>query len=208
MLPFDIILPFFLSCVLLALAPGPDILFVLTQSALYGTKAGLSTTLGLLTGLCVHTLAVALGIAVLFQTSVLAFTLLKLLGAAYLLYLAWLSFRSGMASASLDKKDFPGLKALYKRGVILNVTNPKVTLFFLAFLPQFADPQRGSLPLQLIFLGILFQLSTLVVFGGVSVLGGKIAHWFNNTPNGQKILNRIAGSVFILLALALLFSSR
>ena len=208
MIPFEVAGPFFLSCIVLGLAPGPDILFVLTQSSLHGARAGLATTLGLMTGLCGHTLAVALGIALLFQTSEFAFTLLKLAGATYLLYLAWLSFRSGVSKTPSGQATFPGYKALYRRGVLLNITNPKVTLFFLAFLPQFADPNRGSITLQIILLGLLFQLSTLLVFSSVSFLGGKLAHWFNKSARGQKILNQGAGCIFVVLAVALLCAGR
>ena len=148
MIPIDVALAFFGTAVILALAPGPDILFVLSQSALYGARAGICTTLGLASGLIVHTTAVALGVAVLFQTSALAFTLLKVAGAAYLLYLAWLSFRAGAVLSGTGKVDFLGYGALYRRGIIMNVTNPKVTLFFLAFLPQFCDPARGSIAAQ------------------------------------------------------------
>ncbi len=208
LLPIEIIGTFFIASIIMGLAPGPDILFVLTQSALYGARAGLATTCGLLTGLFVHITAVSLGVAALFQSSLLAFTLLKFAGAAYLLYLAWLSFRSGASRASLQKSHFPGCKALYCRGVIMNVTNPKVTLFFLAFLPQFADPARGSLTLQIILLGMLFQLATLLVFGAVSLLAGKVAARFNQSVRAQLLLNRIAGCVFVALALMLLFASR
>ena len=90
----------------------------------------------------------------------------------------------------------------------MNVTNPKVTLFFLAFLPQFADPARGSLTLQIILLGMLFQLATLLVFGAVSLLAGKVAARFNQSVRAQLLLNRIAGCVFVALALMLLFASR
>ena len=199
---------FFVTAVIMALAPGPDNLFVLTQSALYGARAGLATTLGLATGLFVHTAAVALGVAALFQTSEAAFTGLKLAGAAYLLYLAWLSFRSGASKASLEGSHFPGNFALYRRGVIMNITNPKVTLFFLAFLPQFADPARGSLPLQIVIFGVLFQIATLLVFGAVAALGGRLALWFNTSVRGQLLLNRAAGCIFVGLALALLFAGR
>ena len=208
LLPVEIMGTFFVASIIMALAPGPDILFVLTQSALYGARAGLLTTCGLLTGLFVHITAVSLGVAALFQSSLLAFTLLKFAGAAYLLYLAWLSFRSGASHASLQKNRFPGYKALYCRGVIMNVTNPKVTLFFLAFLPQFADPARGSLTLQIILLGALFQLATLLVFGAVSLLAGKVAARFNQSIRAQLLLNRAAGCVFVGLALMLLFASR
>lgn len=199
---------FFLASVILALVPGPDNIFVLTQSALYGVRAGIITTLGLITGLCGHTVAVALGIAVLFQTSELAFTVLKLAGAAYLLYLAWLSFRSGASTTSLENGGFPGYGVLYRRGVIMNITNPKVTLFFLAFLPQFANPAQGSLTAQIVMLGGLFQFATLLIFGMIALLGGGLAARFNQSVRGQILMNRVAGTVFVLLALALLLSSR
>lgn len=98
MLPLDTVLTFFVTALMLALAPGPDIIFVLTQSALYGMRAGVATTLGLISGLCFHTTIVAVGVAGIFMTSPLAFTLLTVVGAAYLLYLAWLSFRPWAAA--------------------------------------------------------------------------------------------------------------
>ena len=143
MLPLDTVLTFFVTALMLALAPGPDIIFVLTQSALYGMRAGVATTLGLISGLCFHTTIVAVGVAGIFMTSPLAFTLLTVVGAAYLLYLAWLSFRAGASMAHLQESRFLGYWGLYRRGVIMNITNPKVTLFFLAFLPQFCAPDRG-----------------------------------------------------------------
>ena len=169
MLSFETTCAFFVASLLMAMTPGPDVIIVLTQSSLYGMRAGVLTTLGLMTGLLGHTLAVALGVAVLFQTSEAAFTALKFLGAAYLLYLAWQSFRSGVFRAFLTQSLFPGYGTLYRRGFLSNITNPKVTLFFLAFLPQFADPARGGLTAQIIALGALFQLATLLVFGCVSL---------------------------------------
>ncbi len=198
---------FFLASLVLALAPGPDNIFVLTQSALYGGRAGLAVTLGLITGLCGHTALVALGLAALLQGSPAAFTVLRFAGAAYLLYLAWGALRSGACAARLEKARFPGYGALYLRGVIMNLTNPKVTLFFLAFLPQFADPARGSVPLQIAALGALFQLATLLVFGVAALLGGRLAVLFNTSIRGQLFLNRAAGCIFVCLALMLAFSS-
>ena len=183
--PVETLGAFFVASVVMGLAPGPDILFVLTQSALYGARAGFATTCGLITGLFVHITAVSLGVAALFQSSETAFNVLKFAGAAYLLYLAWLSFRSGTSKASLQKAQFPGYGTLYRRGVIMNITNPKVTLFFLAFLPQFADPARGGLTAQIIVLGALFQLATLLVFGCVSLLAGRVAGRFNSSVKGQ-----------------------
>ena len=132
MLTPDAMMAFFVAALLLGIAPGPDNIFVLTQSALFGTTAGMVTTLGLVTGLCVHTTAVALGVAAIFQTSPLAFTLLKTAGAGYLLWLAWLSFRAGASTAKIAQGQdggpvgaaFPGYTALYRRGIVMNVTNP------------------------------------------------------------------------------------
>src|SRR5574344_21672 len=185
MLPLDVVLEFFIAAVILGLAPGPDIIFVLTQSAVHGAKAGLATMLGLISGLLFHTALVALGVAVIFQTSALAFTLLKTAGAAYLLYLAWLSFRAGSMQASGQTPPFAGCAALYRRGVVMNITNPKVSLFFLAFLPQFADPARGSLTGQIIQLGLLFMLATVLVFSSTALLAGKLAAGFSRSARGQ-----------------------
>ena len=119
MLTPDAMMAFFAAALLLSIAPGPDNIFVLTQSALFGVGAGIITTLGLVTGLCVHTTAVALGVAAIFQTSALAFTLLKVAGAGYLLWLAWLSFRAGASTtyvaagaASGNGRNFPGYMKL------------------------------------------------------------------------------------------------
>ena len=206
MLPVETLGAFLAASVVMGLAPGPDILFVLTQSALYGARAGFATTCGLITGLFVHITAVSLGVAALFQSSETAFNVLKFAGAAYLLYLAWLSFRSGTSKASLQRAQFPGYGTLYRRGVIMNITNPKGTLFFLAFLPQFCAPERGSVALQVMELGLLFMLAAFLVFTAVSALGGRLAHWFNSSPRGQMLMHRVAGLVFVALAVMLIFS--
>ncbi len=208
MIPVDILITFFAASALLALSPGPDNIFVLTQSALNGKLAGLVVTCGLCTGLIVHTLAVAFGVAVIFQTSAAAFTALKFFGAGYLLYLAWQAFRASatqIQSADNNGRDY--LK-LYRRGIIMNITNPKVSIFFLAFLPQFADPDRGSLTLQLISFGGIFIVATVLVFGSIALLAGGIRQWFYRSANAQQILNRIAGTVFIALAVNLVIMKR
>ena len=206
MIPLDVAATFFATAIILAIAPGPDNIFVLSQSMLYGARAGLASTLGFTSGLIGHTLAVALGVAAVFQTSPMAYTALKLVGAAYLLYLAWLTFKSGSMHASAEARPFPGHWALFRRGVIMNITNPKVTLFCLAFWPQFANPQWGSVPLQIVQLGVLFMLATLVVFGTVAVLGGRLAQWLNRSPHYQILMNKITALVFVGLAAALMFT--
>jgi len=197
------IIMFFTASILLALAPGPDILYVMTQSMLKGRSAGIMVTLGLCTGLIGHTTAVAFGVAVLFQTSVLAFTVLKFAGAAYLLYLAWKSFSASEGAMNLQKGTEASSWYLYRRGVIMNVTNPKVSIFFLAFLPQFSNPARGSIPIQLMLLGGMFILSALVVFSSISYLAGMIGGWFFKSKRAEKILNITAGTVFTALAIKL-----
>ncbi|EMI41744.1 Lysine exporter protein (LYSE/YGGA) [Rhodopirellula sp. SWK7] len=203
MLSFESLLAFVVASVLLALAPGPDNIFVLTQSAMSGLRAGLLVTVGLCTGLIVHTFAVAIGVATLIYASTWAFSLLKFVGAGYLMYLAWQSFRAKPDGVVVGEKIALSDAELYRRGIIMNVTNPKVSIFFLAFLPQFADPARGSVTMQVIALGGLFILVTLIVFAGVAVLASKLNAWFTKSARGQQILNQIAGAVFVALAVKL-----
>lgn len=203
MIPLEAQLTFLTASILLALAPGPDNIFVLTQSALHGKSAGIAVMFGLCTGLIVHSCAVALGVAVIFQTSALAFSLLKYIGATYLIYLAWQAFR---APASPIKGNSAGeikLVKLYRRGIIMNITNPKVSIFFLAFLPQFADPQKGAVSIQILFLGGLFIIATIIVFGTLALLAGTLGQLLNRSDRTQLILNKIAGSVFLILAIKL-----
>jgi threonine/homoserine/homoserine lactone efflux protein len=199
---------FFLASALLAMAPGPDNVFVLTQSALYGRLSGLVVMFGLCTGLLVHTAAVAFGVAVIFQASALAFSLLKVIGAGYLLYLAWQMFRASPERVDIHGNQPKSLGTLYRRGIVMNVTNPKVSIFFLAFLPQFTDPQLGSISLQMIVLGGIFIVATVLVFGTVAMIGGLLGAWLNRSPRGQRIINRIAGGVFLGLAIKLVTTER
>ncbi len=197
----------FFTAVLLALVPGPDNLFVLTQSVLLGRWAGLMATLGFCTGLIVHTLGVALGVAALLRQSDLAFTLLKLGGAAYLLYLAWRFLRTSAIREGRGESIPPRPWLLYRRGIIMNVTNPKVSLFFLAFLPQFTDPAAVSVFGQLIAFGLLFILATLLVFGTVAVLAERLRPWLNRNPRAQRAIQRTAAFLFVVLAVNLLMTA-
>ncbi len=208
MLDMNTLLMFSLASTLLALSPGPDNIFVLTQSMVKGAKAGVIITLGLCSGLIFHTSAVALGVAVIFQTSLLAFNILKIVGAGYLLYLAYMAFKdASKTTLHVDQKPLSSW-AMYRRGVFMNVTNPKVSIFFLAFLPQFTNPQNGSLTLQIFTLGAVFMVCALVVFSLIAFLSSKIGVWFAQTKNGERILNKIAGTVFTALALKLALTQR
>jgi threonine/homoserine/homoserine lactone efflux protein len=204
----DTLLTFVAASLLLSFAPGPDNIFVLMQSALHGRKAGLLITLGLCTGLLVHTTLVALGVAALIMVSATAFLVLKLIGASYLIYLAIVAWR---ASASAMKPgNAPPLNGqqYYLRGILMNLSNPKVAIFFLAFLPQFARPEAGSVTLQLLVLGGVFIAVALVVFGLIAALAGWLAGPLARSSRAQILLNRLAALVFLGLATRLALSSR
>lgn len=208
MLPLDTTLTFFGLSVLLGLSPGPDNVFVLMQSATHGRKAGLLVTLGLCTGLLGHTAAVALGLAAVLAASATAFMVLKLAGAAYLLYLAWGAFRAPVGP--IAKGTVPDLKPwrMYGRGVIMNLSNPKVGIFFLAFLPQFVQPSAGPVALQVAWLGGVFMLATLLVFGGFAWFASLVGGFFKRSTRAQRGLNWLAGTVFVALAGKLVLSSQ
>ncbi|MCC3861571.1 LysE family translocator [Pseudemcibacter aquimaris] len=207
MLPIELLTAFFVTAILLGITPGPDNIFVLTQSAVAGRRAGVAVTLGLLTGIFCHTVAVALGIAVIFQTSPVAFTALKIFGVGYLLYLAWGAFNAG--DAKINGKSIQDISffKLYRRGIIMNISNPKIAVFFLAFLPQFADPALGNIPGQILLLGTIFNIATLIVFMTICYLAGSIGDFLKSSDKAQTILNRIAGTVFVGLALKLAVTS-
>lgn len=205
--PHNLVL-FFIASLLLALAPGPDNLFVLAQSAQNGRRTGLTVTLGLCTGLLIHTSAVALGVAAIFRASAVAFNLLKYIGAAYLLYLAWQAFHADKAVISLSGKHNTSFGRLYRRGIIMNVTNPKVSIFFLAYLPQFTDPGKGGLILQMFMLGFVFIIATILVFGSISLVAGVIGEYLRRSARVQKMLDWTAGIIFAGLAIKLAITER
>jgi len=208
MLANQTVISFFAASLLLAVAPGPDNIFVLAQSVIYGRTAGLWITLGLCSGLLVHTTAVAFGVAAIIQASPTTFTVLKYAGAAYLLYLAWQAFHAAKTSDSSQHLNRPSPSMLYRRGIIMNVTNPKVSIFFLAFLPQFADPARGSVFVQMFMLGGIFMLAALLVFGCVACLAERVNQWLRRSAFMERRLNRFAGVVFIGIAIKLALTQR
>lgn len=205
---FDTSLAFFAASVLLALAPGPDNVFVLLHSAMHGRRAGLLVVAGLCSGLLFHTAAVALGLAALLAASSTAFMVLKLCGAAYLLWLAWGAWN---APASMDQggrsEAMPPLQT-YLRGVVMNVTNPKVAIFFLAFLPQFVDATKGDVPLQIMALGAIFMLAAFLTFGCIAWFAAGFGARLRDSAKAQRLLNRAATLVFAGLALKLALAQR
>ena len=212
---WDVLLTFFGVAVLLGLSPGPDNLFVLVQSAQRGWRVGLCVVLGLCLGIVGHTTAVALGLAAVVAASPMLFTALKLCGAAYLAYLAWGAWNAPVsveettaAQAQRDVLTLRGALRWVGRGTVMNLTNPKVLIFFLAFLPQFADPARGSVGLQVMVLGSVFMLATLLVFGSIACGSGLFGQILQRSARAQRCLNRIAATVFGALALRLVMVQR
>ena len=203
------LLSFFGLSLLLGLSPGPDNLFVLMQSATQGRRAGLLVTLGLCTGLLGHTAAVALGLAALLAASPAAFGALKLAGAAYLLYLAWGAWHAP-AAVQAEGSAAPVARSsgwrLYGRGVVMNLSNPKVAIFFLALLPQFVQADAGPVHWQIVQLGALFMLATLLVFGGFAWVAAWLGGLLRGSARAQRWLNRTAAAVFAGLAARLLWS--
>ncbi len=218
---FDTLVAFFGVAVLLALTPGPDNVFVLLQSAQRGWRAGMAVVLGLCAGVLVHTAAVALGLAALFAASAGAFTVLKLCGAAYLLWLAWQSLRSAPvvsppsvqematpASSGAAPPAFkPGAWRMVGRGMAMSLSNPKVLIFFLAFLPQFADPARGPVAPQLLVLGFVFMLAALLVFGAIACFSGAFGALLQRSARAQRLLAQVSALVFVGLAVRLVMFS-
>ena len=198
-------LEFFIAALVVAAAPGPDNLFVLAQSATYGAKAGFFFFFGLCTGVVVQTCLLVAGVSALIAASPTAFFVMQCLGAAYLLYLAYKSFqvRAGTVKLNENGERLP-LRKLYLRGVIMNLSNPKVILFLLSFIPPAVKMDSPLNPtLQMVILGAEFILATFIVFGSVALLAGAVKKFLLNSPKANRNLNWFSGAVFVLLAVAL-----
>lgn len=195
--------------ILLTLMPGPDILFIISESMSKNRKTGIYIAFGLCTGLIVHTMAAALGISAIFYHSAVAFQIVKLAGALYLFYLAWQSLQSKRGDNTnnpFQSEQQPFLK-LYRRGILMNVLNPKVSIFFLAFLPQFVSPQVGSVPFQMMVLGIIFTIQALVVFSIVSILANHLGKFILKNEK-TVLISRVKAGIYTLLGARLVFLDR
>ena len=202
-LSIETIITFITASVVLSLVPGPDNLFVMSNSALRGWKIGLYTTLGLCTGLIGHTILVAIGVSVIFQTSTIAFNGLKIVGAFYLVYLAWLSIQNkelNLGKASQDSSN----KSYYLTGVVMNLTNPKVAIFFLVFLPQFVN-SNNNVSSQIFLLGLLFIISAFFVFTSIAYLSSFLEGTLKKSKTINKNINLIAALIYVALAVNLFF---
>jgi len=199
---------FLTASILLTLAPGPDILYLLTKSLADGAKSGIILACGLVSGIVFHTTLVMVGVAALIKSSATALLLLKIFGATYLLFLAFGAFKSARAGKQLGiKNEELGIKkssALYKRGVLMNVLNPKVLLFFLAFLPQFVDLSSDGTSLRILFLGVVFAAQALIIFSIVAMFAGRVRNLILRKKNIGQILNLVEALVLALIAVGLI----
>nr|WP_321411598.1 LysE family translocator [uncultured Allomuricauda sp.] len=204
-----LLIAFLVSSLALALSPGPDNIFVLTQSISNGTKSGLATVFGLVSGCLVHTTLLAFGVSEIIKRSDTLFFAIKLFGAMYLLYLAFQVYRSD-ASILLDKENNQSKspQKLFWTGFTMNVLNPKVTIFFLAFFPGFLFSDSLNTVVQFYILGLLFMFSALLVFGAIAVLAGRISKYLSRHKKAGFHLKWVQIVVFIGIAVYLFLSEK
>lgn len=201
----EILISFAIATSILSLSPGPDNIFVLTQSIVNGTKYGLATVIGLMTGCLVHTTLVAFGVSAIIKENESLFFVIKLIGASYLIFLAYKVFKSDAKIVlSNDGVKKESIVALFKKGFIMNVLNPKVALFFLAFFPQFLFSNTISTVIQFYTLGGIFILVSFLVFGMIAVLAGSISNYLKEHAKIGVYLKWGQIIVFVFIAIMIL----
>jgi threonine/homoserine/homoserine lactone efflux protein len=195
--------------ILLNLAPGPDTFYILARSGAEGRAAGIASALGIAAGSLVHTAAAALGLSLLLATSALAFDLVKYLGAAYLVFLGLRMLASRAAPAhGAAVRSGRGTRAAFRQGMLTNVLNPKVALFFLAFLPQFVDVQAAHAKLGFAVLGLSFVATGLAWCLVLALAGAGLGAWLRTRPRAGLWLDRVCGGVFVALGARLALQQR
>lgn len=199
------VIPFLAASVLLTISPGPDIIYVLVQGMTNGKKFGIATALGLVSGIIIHTSLVAFGVSAVIRESESLFLVIKIFGAAYLFFLAIQVYKSkpGIALGS-GKAERKGLFSLYKKGFLMNVLNPKVAIFFLAFFPGFLWEPQGNTLLQFYILGFLFILQAFVIFSMVAILAGKISGYLKRHPYSDLLFKWLQIMVFVGIGIFIL----
>lgn len=204
-LNIEVLISFIIATATLAFSPGPDNIFVLIQSATHGKKSGFALVSGLMSGCFVHTSLVAFGLSAFIQANEKLYWILKVFGTAYMLFLAFKVYKSKQnftkLTAEVSQKRF---FQLYKQGFIMNVLNPKVSIFFLAFFPAFVFSDSISLFKQFYVLGFLFVLTSFVVFSSYVILSGFLSKLFFNSPKKIKLLKRLQAGFFIGIAVVIL----
>ena len=200
------LLYFLSAAVMLTILPGPDMLFVIAQSISLGKKAGISVALGLCTGLIFHTIAAAFGISIIIYNSDVAFMILKYLGVAYLIFLAFMALKESTINLNINWQI--NKIHLYRKGILMNLLNPKVLLFFLAFLPQFVDQSDRNVSLQMVSLGIIFIIQAIIIFSIVSILASKISEKLITNKKFAKYLKWIKAGILLFIGISLIFVNK
>ena len=192
----------------LIIAPGPDMLYVITRGIAHGRKAGVLSALGVVSGILVHTVAAALGLTLIFQTSGTAFLIIKYVGALYLVYLGIRSWRDKSAFdihiETIPKRSL----ILFGQGMLSNILNPKIAIFFLAFLPQFVDEAYGNVTVQMIVLGIIFAIFGLCFLFTVGYSAGAFRSWLTQKPRFTNFLRQLASGILVGLGVRLALAKR
>ena len=202
------LLPFFAAALALNLTPGADMIYVLARSVAQGRPAGLASALGIFGGSAIHTLLAAVGVSALLATSEIGFLVLKYLGAAYLLYLALRSFLKREEPLGMTVPQPDRLRRILFEGLLVNLFNPKVALFILAFLPQFVQPEKGAVWAQIVFLGTCFNISGTIVNALVAAAAARLSERLRRSVSLRQWMNRITGTILGALAIRLVLSSR
>ena len=192
----------------LIIAPGPDMLYVITRGISQGRKAGLLSALGVTLGILVHTIFAAFGLAVILQTSAVAFLIVKYVGAVYLIYLGLKTLKDKSGITLLKRQSPMDFRSIFWQGVLSNVLNPKIALFFLAFLPQFVNHSNGNTILQMFFLGITFAFFGVIFLCGVGYFAGSLGSWLTQRCRFTETIHWLTGLIFIGLGLRLAFVQR
>lgn len=200
---------FALTGLLLNLTPGNDMLYIIARSSGQGTKAGVASALGIGAGCIVHILAAVVGLSALIAQSAFAFDIIKYIGAAYLVYLGVKSILSRKKSLVVNHAlQTLSLRKVFWQGVLTNVLNPKVALFFLAFLPQFINVHKQNALFQILFLGVWFDVVGTMVNILVALLFGRIGSWLSKSSTFVQWQERITGTLLIVVGIKLAFSNK
>jgi threonine/homoserine/homoserine lactone efflux protein len=201
---FESLFSFVLATCVLAFSPGPDNMYVLTQSLVNGSKSGLATTAGLISGCIVHTTLLAFGLSAIITTNESLFYGIKVLGAIYLLYLAYQIFKSDAKVQFAENAPKKSYGQLFKQGVIMNLLNPKVMIFFLAFFPAFLWNPTIDTVRQFYILGSTFMVVSFIIFGSIALLAGSVSTFLKQQKNIGLVLKWLQIIVFVGIAIFIL----
>lgn len=199
---------FSLATLLVVIAPGPGMLFVISRGIGRGRRAGVIAAAGTSTGIALHILGAALGFSLIVYATDIGFHLTKWAGGIYLLILAWKAFthRQTLKANSVEITD--GRTSIFWQGMLVNALNPKVAIFFISFIPQFVKPEMGSVTAQTVVLGTIFMVLTVIIFLAYGIFSGMIGKWVIEQPRVNKLIDWATGSLFVLLGIRLALASR